>query len=75
MSMKFLLIEIINLTHILFIHLQLCRECSGKADAIYFSEVVLPGTVTFTCQDESNEKLILLPLGKRIRPLKQMHPI
>lgn len=62
MSMQFLLIELINVTHILFIPLQLCRECSGKADAILFAEVGLPGTVTFTCQDENNEKLILLPL-------------
>lgn len=62
MSMQFLLIGLINVTHILFVPQYLCRECSGKADAIVFAEVVLPGTVTFTCQDENNEKLILLPL-------------
>lgn len=65
MSMKFLLIEIKNLTHILFLPLQLCRECPGKADDLCFAEVVLPGIVTFTCQDENNEKLILLPLVEK----------
>jgi len=49
MSMQFLLIELINVTHMLFIPLQFCRESSGKADAILFAEVILPGMVTFTC--------------------------
>lgn len=67
--MRCVLIELINVTHIFLIPLQLCRECLGKADAILFAEVVLPGTVIFTLQDENNEKLILLLLvaeGKKI---------
>lgn len=61
--------KLINVIHIPFIPLQLCRECSRKADAILLAKVVLPGMMTFTFQDENNEKLILLPLvakGKKI---------